>query len=94
MEEVAASEAMQVASMAYANLWITDAVLKLVIASHPHRNQLIDAIREQIAIAIADSTLVLVGTGAPELSREFSVAAENWLSALDLMDGTLRPPAS
>ncbi|MNM06967.1 hypothetical protein D3C81_169980 [compost metagenome] len=86
MEATDSSEPMRVAAMTYAGLWITDAVLRAVIAAHPHRDQLLDAIREQIAIARADSALLLAGSEVPELTNDFSAAAENWLSALDHLD--------
>lgn len=85
MEEADTSEVMQLAAMTYARLWMTDAVLRTVIAAHPHPDQLIESIREQIAIARSDTALLLAGTEVPELSAEFSVAAEGWLSSLEML---------
>jgi len=83
MKPMSPEETEQVALMAYSNAWMTDAVLEAVISHLPDRDQLIEAIRERIAKARADSALVLLDAEASHVTEHFERSAQRWLSTLD-----------
>lgn len=87
MEPMSTEESSQVAVMAYANAWMTQAVLEAVISQLPNQDQLFEAIRERIAKARADSALVLLDADVPHLKPDFERAAQKWLKALEGMEG-------
>jgi len=87
MEPMSPEETEQVALMAYSNAWITDAVLEVVISHLPDRDQLIEAIRERIAKARADSALVLLDAEVPHLREHFERSAQGWLKTLERLSG-------
>lgn len=87
METMSPEESAQVAVMAYASAWMTQAVLEGVISHLPDQDRLFEAIRERIAKARADSALVLLDADVPHLKPDFERAAQKWLKALEDMEG-------
>ncbi|WP_312708607.1 hypothetical protein [Stenotrophomonas sp.] len=83
METMSPEESAQVAVMAYASAWMTQAVLEGVISHLPDQDRLFEAIRERIAKARADSALVLLDADVSHLTPEFERSAQRWLKALD-----------
>lgn len=83
MEPMSPEESSQVAVMAYASAWMTQAVLEAVISHLPGQDQIFEAIRERIAKARADSALVLLDADVSHLTPEFERAAQRWLATLE-----------